>query len=52
MQVIWNSTNFYTLVIADSLQNVKSLLNKILPPCIPDNFNFERVLPKNFVGMN
>ena len=50
--IIWNSTNFYTLVISDSLQNIRSLLNKMSPPCIPENFNFEGILPKSLVGMS
>ena len=45
--MIWNSTNFYTLVISNSSENIQALMRYMAPLCIPEDFNFVGALPQD-----
>jgi len=50
--IVWSSTNFYCLVISNSLKNIQTFIKNMKPPCIPEMFSFEKKLPLRLVGLN
>ncbi|CAN5464543.1 class I SAM-dependent methyltransferase [soil metagenome] len=49
--VIWNSTNFYTVVASNSEYNIERFIANMIQPCIPAEFNFENNLPSKLHGL-